>query len=54
MPSISRRIVLKEIKVGREKLFINPRLMTLLTAERDAVPRFPGKAKHANKGAATR
>jgi hypothetical protein len=33
--------VLKEIKIGREKLFINPRLMTLLTAERDdAVPGF--------------
>ncbi len=26
--------VLKEVKAGREKLFINPRLMTLLTAER--------------------
>jgi hypothetical protein len=25
--------VLQEIKVGREKLFINPRLMRLLTAE---------------------
>lgn len=27
--------VLKEVKTGREKLFINPRLMSLLTAERD-------------------
>ena len=31
--------VLKEIKAGRERLFINPRLMTLLTAEGPA-PRF--------------
>lgn len=31
--------VLKEVKAGREKLFINPRLMTLLTVERDAAPR---------------
>jgi Fic family protein len=37
--------VLKEIKVGREKLFINPRLMTLLTAERDAVPGYAKKKK---------
>jgi hypothetical protein len=36
--------VLKEIKIGREKLFINPRLMTLLTAERDdAVPGYAKK-----------
>ena len=46
--------VLKEVKAGREKLFINPRLMALFTAERDAVPRFRGKAKHVTKGAATR
>lgn len=31
--------VLKEVKVGREKLFINPRLMSLLTAERRATPK---------------
>jgi Fic family protein len=31
--------VLQEVKAGREKLFINPRLMTLLTAERDGAPR---------------
>jgi Fic family protein len=31
--------VLKEVKAGREKLFINPRLMTLLTAERRAAPK---------------
>ena len=37
--------VLKEIKVGREKLFINPRLMTLLTAERDGVPGYAKKKK---------
>lgn len=37
--------VLKEIKVGREKLFINPRLMTLLTAERDAVLGYAEKRK---------
>jgi hypothetical protein len=29
--------VLEEIKVGREKLFINPRLMRLLTMERPAI-----------------
>jgi Fic family protein len=37
--------ILKEVKAGREKLFINPRLMTLLTAEHHAVPRFQGKKK---------
>ncbi len=37
--------VLKEIKAGREKLFINPRLMTLLTTENRAAPRFPTKSK---------
>lgn len=31
--------VLKEVKAGREKLFINPRLMTLLTAERRTAPK---------------
>jgi Fic family protein len=29
--------VLKEVKAGREKLFINPRLVTLLTSEKDIV-----------------
>ena len=32
--------VLKEVKVGREKLFINPRLMTLLTKENYPAQRF--------------
>jgi len=33
--------VLKQIKVGRDKLFINPRLMQLLTTEEVVVPTFP-------------
>jgi Fic family protein len=37
--------VLKEVKAGREKLFINPRLMTLLTAEPRAVPKPQKKNK---------
>lgn len=39
--------VLQEVKVGREKLFINPRLMRLLTAEKpgDLSFRSPGRAK---------
>jgi Fic family protein len=32
--------VLEEVKVGREKLFINPRLMQLLTAEEPVVSTF--------------
>jgi Fic family protein len=36
--------VLQERKVGREKLFVNPRLMTLLTAETHEVPVF-GEAR---------
>lgn len=36
--------VLKEVKAGREKLFINPRLMTLLTTERSKLS-MPAKAK---------
>jgi len=36
--------VLKEFKAGREKLFINPRLMQLLTAEEPVVPTFPTSA----------
>jgi len=32
--------VLKEIKAGREKLFLNKRLLTLLTSERHNVPGF--------------
>src|SRR5581483_8220699 len=47
--------VLREVKVGREKLFVNPRLMALLTEEREARaakkgrrPRFPffGQERH--------
>ncbi len=34
--------MLKEIKVGREKLFLNKRLLTLLTAEDHKVPTFGG------------
>jgi Fic family protein len=33
--------VLQERKVGREKLFIHPRLMTLLTTDGDAFPPYP-------------
>ena len=33
--------VLNEVKAGREKLFINPRLVKLLTAEDHKVPAFP-------------
>ena len=32
--------VLQEVKVGREKLFINPRLMRLLTVEKPGVLSF--------------
>jgi len=35
--------VLREKKVGREKMFINPRLMKLLTSETHEVPAFSGK-----------
>jgi Fic family protein len=35
--------VLEEVKAGREKLFINPRLVSLLTAESHRVPTFPGE-----------
>ncbi len=34
--------VLEEVKVGREKLFVNPRLMRLLTAEEPGDLAFPG------------
>ncbi|MEP7325600.1 MAG: Fic family protein [Gemmatimonadota bacterium] len=37
--------VLKESKVGREKLFINPRLMKLLTAEEPGDLRFPDRGR---------
>ena len=37
--------VLKEIKAGREKLFIHPRLMTLLTAEHHTVPHYARKVQ---------
>jgi len=33
--------VLQERKVGREKLFVHPRLMTLLTTDRDAFDPYP-------------
>jgi hypothetical protein len=33
--------VLEEVKAGREKLFINPRLMRLLTAEEPGDLSFP-------------
>jgi Fic family protein len=32
--------VLREVKAGREKLFIHPNLMTLLTAEDHKVPEY--------------
>jgi Fic family protein len=37
--------VLKEVKAGREKLFINPRLMTLLSAENRSAQRHSKPAK---------
>lgn len=37
--------VLEEVKVGREKLFINPRLMRLLTAEEPGDLSFPAAAR---------
>jgi len=37
--------VLEEVKVGREKLFINPRLMRLLTAEEPGTLTFPAGAR---------
>jgi len=37
--------VLEEVKVGREKLFINPRLMRLLTAEDPGDLSFPAPAR---------
>lgn len=33
--------VLNDVKAGREELFINPRLIMLLTAEDQVVPSFP-------------
>lgn len=45
--------VLEEVKVGREKLFINPRLMRLLTAEEPGDLSFPATARTAKgKGGA--
>ncbi len=44
--------VLKEVKAGREKLFINPRLMALLTSERDN-PVNPAKTKNSTRSRAT-
>ncbi len=46
LKTLARAGVLEEVKVGRDKLFINPRLMRLLTAERPgdvsfgAIPSF--------------
>lgn len=37
--------VLEEVKAGREKLFINPRLMRLLTAEAPGDLAFPARAR---------
>ena len=37
--------VLNEVKVGREKLFINPRLMRLLTEEKPGDLSFPAPAQ---------
>ena len=37
--------VLEEVKVGRDKLFINPRLMRLLTAEEPGTLTFPAGAR---------
>ena len=39
--------ILKEVKAGREKLFINPRLMALLTTENRAAHKFPASRKTA-------
>jgi hypothetical protein len=39
--------VLREKKVGREKLFINPRMMKLLTAGDYRVPGFTGSRNKA-------
>ncbi len=44
--------VLKEVKAGREKLFINPRLMALLTSERDN-PVKPAKTRNPTRSRAT-
>jgi Fic family protein len=41
--------VLEEVKVGREKLFINPRLMRLLTAEKPGDLSFPVAARARNR-----
>ena len=32
--------VLKEVKAGREKLFIHPKLMTVLTSDEHVVPKY--------------
>ena len=37
--------VLEEVKVGRDKLFINPRLMRLLTVDKPGDLSFPGPAR---------
>jgi Fic family protein len=45
--------VLEEIKVGREKLFINPRLMRLLTAEEPGDLSFQARERAATKRGST-
>jgi len=46
--------VLEEIKVGREKLFINPRLMNLLTAEQPGDLSFQTRARRLAKRSSAR
>jgi hypothetical protein len=41
--------VIKEVRVGREKLSINLHLQTLLAAECDAMPKFPKKKTMSNR-----
>lgn len=43
LKALSEIGVLDPVTVGREKLFINPRLMRLLTAERPGDLAFPGR-----------
>lgn len=46
--------VLAEVKVGREKLFINPRLMRLLTAEKPGGIAFPASRRVGTRRSAER
>jgi Fic family protein len=45
--------VLKEVKVGREKLFIHPKLVALLTSEHHTYKRYAGKQESMPSGAKT-